>query len=415
MLIQGPTRMHRFLFLAASSLLLSGCSWFSWLPWVDGESDDEKINTKPAKLVDFDPEIKIDRVWGAQVGDGLGRKFLKLSPAILADAVFAADGYGTVIAFDRFSGKRLWRTSIGNADKSSFTFWDRRDPSFVSGGVGAADGRVMLGTTAGDIVALAASDGRELWRTNVGSEVLTAPVYGEGLYIVLTMDGRIIAFEADTGEQRWAFDNQVPILTLRGSAQPVVTGPVVIAGFANGMLNALRLDTGEPIWEHRIQIPKGRSELDRMVDIDGRPLVLGGTVYAASFQGQMKALSATDGRPLWARDASTYQDLAEGYGLIYMADADGTVIAVDRSTGEDAWRNDQLARRGLSSPIAFSNYVVVGDAQGYIHVLAQSDGRLVGRRKIDGDGISSAMTVADGVLFALGDGGKLVALDLTAR
>lgn len=401
--------------LALGLLFISGCSWFSWLPWVDGGDTEIKEKLKPAKLEKFDAEVRVKRVWGAQVGDGLGRKLLRLAPAVLADRVFAADGYGNVQAFERFTGKRLWRARIGEPIGRRFggvRFWDRRDPSFVTGGVGAGDGRVLLGTSRGEVVALSASDGEELWRTVVGSEVLTAPLPERDLVFVQTMDGRIIALESDTGEQRWAFDNQVPILTLRGSARPVIDGDFVIAGFANGMVAALRIDTGEPVWEQRVQIPKGRSELDRMVDVDGRPVAVGGVVYAASFQGQLRAMGAADGRGLWAREASSYLDLATGYGLIYLADADSSVHAIDRTNGEDAWRNDALARRGLSPPIAFSNYLAVADADGYLHVLAQSDGRFLGRRKLDGDGIASAMIESDDLLYVLGNSGKLVALKI---
>lgn len=414
--LSSPSRCWaRWPVLALSLLVVSGCSWFSWLPWVDGDDNAAKESAKPAKLEKFDEEVRVKRLWGATVGDGLGRKLLRLAPAVLADQVFAADGYGNVQAFERFNGKRLWRARIGEPIGRRFSglrFWDRRDPSFVTGGVGAGDGRVLVGTSRGEVIALAADDGRELWRIDVGSEVLAAPLPERDLVFVQTMDGRIIALEADTGAQRWAFDNQVPILTLRGSARPVVDGDLVVAGFANGMVAALRIDTGEPVWEQRIQIPKGRSELDRMVDVDGRPVAVGGVLYAASFQGQLRAMGATDGRALWAREASTYLDLATGYGLIYLADADGSVHAMDRTNGEDAWRNDALARRGLSPPIAFSNYLAVGDADGYLHVLAQSDGRFLGRRKLDGDGIASAMLEADDVLYVLGNGGKLVALQI---
>lgn len=397
-------------------LLLTGCSWFSWLPWVD--EDEEKKKLEPAELVKFEPEVRIKRLWRASIGDGLGRKYLRLNPAVLADRVYAADGYGIVEARDRFSGKRVWRARIGKVGGGLFSaldFIDRKDPSFVSGGVGTGAGYVMLGTTAGEVVALAAADGTEVWRAHVGSEVLAAPVAGEDLIFVQTIDGRLLALEKASGDVRWSMDNQVPVLTLRGTARPVYSAGVVFAGFANGYLNAVRASSGQPIWEHRVMLPEGRSELDRMVDVDGTPLVLGPLVYVVAYQGKLKALRRTDGAMLWEMDVSSFLDLSEGYGQVYVVSDQDLVTAVDRQSADVVWQQPALARRKLTSPVAFSNYLAVGDFEGYLHILAQSDGRFLGRRKLDGDGLRSAMITADGTLFVVGNSGSLQALEIETR
>ncbi len=397
---------------------VTGCSWFSWLPWV-GKGDDEAKKLKPAELVKFEPEVRIKRLWRTSVGKGLGRKYLRLDPAVLSDRVYAADGYGLVEAHNRFTGKRIWRTRVGKVQSGFFSwlnFIDRKDPSFVSGGVGAGEGLVLVGTTAGEVVALSAGDGNELWRANVGSEVLAPPVTGRDLVLVQTINGRLLALEKDTGAIRWGFDNQVPVLTLRGTSTPVYSDGVVYAGFASGKLSALRADSGQPIWEHRVMLPEGRSELARMVDVDGTPLLAGPVIYVVSYHGKLKALRREDGQALWEIDESSFLNLAEGYGQIYVVSEDDTVAAVDMQTAEVIWQQDGLARRKLTSPIAFSNYVAVGDADGYLHILAQSDGRFVGRRKLDGDGLRSAMTVADGQqLLVLGNSGSLQALEIEAK
>ncbi|MEM7077902.1 MAG: outer membrane protein assembly factor BamB [Pseudomonadota bacterium] len=392
---------------------LAGCSWFSWLPFIDGDNSAD-LN-EPAALVDFDAEIRLKRAWRHSVGEGLGRKYLRLSPAVVADRVIAADGYGVVIAYDRFSGKRVWRSQIGELKGGlldSLNFLDRRDPSFVSGGVGAGGGLVLLGTTLGEVVALEASDGSERWRQELGSEVLSIPTAARGLVFAQTIDGRLVAMQDNSGEIAWTFDSQVPILTLRGTSSPVVEGDIVYTGFANGKVSALRAVNGEPVWEHRVMLPEGRSELERMVDVDGRPLISSGNVYAGAYQGRVKSLSRRDGRPLWEQEISTYLDLAEGYGQVYVVDEDDVIQAIDQQSGEINWTQESFKNRGLSSPIAFSNYILVGDDEGYLHVLAQRDGRLLGRRKMDGDGLRSGMIVADGVVMVLGNSGSLQAIEI---
>lgn len=398
-------------------LLLSGCSWFAWLPFVDAPDKKDEDNTKPAPLVKFDAEVTIDRLWRSSVGKGLGKKYLRLPPAVIADQIYAADGYGVVEAFDRFSGKRLWRTEIGELESGFFSFglFDRKDPSFVSGGVGAGGGKVFIGMTNGEVVALGSTDGAELWRTAVGSEVLAAPVYGAGKVYAQTIDGRLLGLDVDDGAIVWSFDNQVPVLTLRGTSTPVYDQGVVYTGFASGKVSAVRADNGEPVWESRIMLPEGRSELERMVDVDGRPLVLGPVAVAASYQGRVKALRRSDGQAVWEREASTFLDLAEGYGQVYLVDDADTPTAFDLETAEDVWKQEGLARRRLTSPLAYSNYLLVGDDEGYLHVLAQSDGRFLGRRKIDGDGLRSAPVLADGTVYILGNSGSLTAIEILEK
>jgi len=274
---------------------------------------------------------------------------------------------------------------------------------------------VLLGTTFGEVVALNAADGTDVWRSDVGSEVLSVPMSAGGLVFAQTIDGRLVALDAQSGELAWRFDNQLPVLTLRGTSSPVVADDIVYAGFANGKLSALRVANGEPVWEHRVMLPEGRSELERMVDVDARPLVLGPAIFVGAFQGRVKALSRRDGRPQWEQQYSTFLDLAEGYDQIYLIDEDDRVIALDRGTGEEIWALDSFARRNLSAPIAFSNYLAFGDAEGYLHVVAQRDGRMVGRRKLDGDGIRSNMVYADGTLYVLGNSGSLHALRVVRK
>ena len=380
--------MRRLFILATASLLLSGCSW-SWLPWVEKKIDPNE----PAELVDFDAEIRLQREWKAGIGRGLGKKYLRLKPGVLAERVIAADGYGNVQARDRFTGKKIWEASTHDSQDgffSGFNFVDRRDRSFVAGGVGVGAGLVLLGTTFGEVIALDAADGSERWRAKLGSEVLAPPSASRDSVFAQTIDGKLVALDVDTGEQRWSFDNQVPILTLRGTSSPVYANDIVYTGFANGEVAALRAENGEPIWEHRVMLPEGRSELERMVDVDASPLVATGNVFVGSFQGRVKSLSRRDGRPLWEHEISTFLDLASGYGHVYVIDADDIISAIDQATGEVVWTQEDFRKRRLSPPLAFSNYLAFGDQDGYLHIIAQRDGRHLGRRKLDGDGVRSA-------------------------
>ena len=401
------------------SALLTGCSWFTWIPGVEErDKKDKEDKLEPAKLMDFEPEVSLKRLWKTSVGDGLGKKYLKLSPVIVADQVFAGDGYGTVISVNRFSGKRNWSAQFDQLEKgflSSLNFIDRTDPSFVGGGLGSGAGLLMLGTTKGEVVALSVADGTLVWRAKVDTEILSIPRYSQGKIFVQSVNCRLMALDAKSGEVVWAYDNQSPILTLRGTSSPVIQNELVIAGFANGKIMALGTEKGEPLWEHRVMLPEGRSELDRMVDVDAVPLLLGSSLFTVAYQGRLKMLSLANGRPRWEYKASSYLDLASGYSQIYLVDDEDLIHAVDQNTGEMIWVQESFSRRRLTSPTAFSNYIAVGDEEGYLHLIAQRDGRLMGRRKIDRSGVRSNVVVSDGVLYVLSNSGSLQAIETTLR
>ena len=400
-------------FVGASMLVVGGCEVFSFLPFVDDPEEPAEEGAR-TPLAAFDSEAVLKRRWQVDVGRGLGRKYLRITPRILADRVYAADGYGTVVAVDRFSGRRIWSTSVGKPDNRPFLkVWDRRDPAFLTGGVGVGEGKVLIGTTRGEVVALDAGDGSLVWRSQLTSEVLSPPVGDDGVVMAQTNDGWLIALEGADGGVRWSYDNQVPLLTLRGTATPVVAGGLVFAGFGDGRVAALSTQSGAPIWEHRLVLPQGRTELERLVDVDGTPLLVPerGVLFAISYQGRLKALSPPDGRVLWELPASSHLDLAEGYGQLYFVTDEDVVTAVQQSTADVVWRQEGLKYRKLTSPMAYSNYVLVGDADGYLHVLAQSDGRFVARRQLSA-GLRSPMVEADGIVYVLANDGRLSAFEI---
>ncbi|MNC23086.1 Outer membrane protein assembly factor BamB precursor [compost metagenome] len=227
-----------------------------------------------------------------------------------------------------------------------------------------------------------------------------------------TQDDRLVGLDAASGNQRWSYESTPAVLTLRGTGAPVVTNRLAVAGLSSGKVIAVDVQRGIPVWEQRVAMPQGRSELERMVDIDGGLLLSGGTLYVVTYQGQLAALDLESGRPLWQRQASSYVGVATGFGNVYLSQASGSVEGIDERSTSALWSNDALARRQLTSPAVFSSNVAVGDLEGYLHLLSQVDGRFVGRVRVDSDGLRARPLVVGDWLYAYGNSGKLVAYTL---
>lgn len=371
--------------LLTLAVLAAGCS-----------SNDTK-EPEPAELTKFEAEVELQKQWSRSIGEGQGETYNLLVPAVYGEQIYAADVEGLVVSVDRLTGKVNWKT-------------DLEVP--VSGAVGAGYGLVLVGTLRGEVIALDVASGEERWRIRVSSEVLAAPAVNGDIVLVQTQDDRLIALEIDTGAQRWSYEGSPAVLTLRGTGAPVLTNQLAIAGLSNGKVIALDTRRGLPVWEQRVAIPQGRSELERVVDIDGGLLLSGGTLYVATYQGRAAALDVESGRIQWQRDASTYSGVALGYGSVYLSLASGTVEGVDERSTTALWSNDALARRQLSAPAVFSSYVVVGDREGYLHLLSQVDGRFVARERIDSSGLRARPVVEGDWLYVFSNDGKLVALTI---
>ncbi len=371
--------------LLVGALLVAGCS-----------SNDKK-ELPPAELPKFEREVSLKTQWSRSIGDGQGKTYNRLVPAIDGDSIFAADVTGLVMGLDRLTGKVLWKQDLDTG---------------ISGAVGAGYGLVLIGTLKGEVIALDSVSGEEKWRARVNSEVLSAPVTNGDIVLVQTQDDTLYAFEAYSGNQRWVFNNTPAVLTLRGSSTPLLTNNLAIAGLSTGKVLALDTARGLPIWEQRVAMPQGRSELERIVDIDGGLLQSGSIVYAVSYQGRLAALELSSGRILWERQASSSMGMAQGYGSIYVSEADGSLVGVDERSASALWTNDSLQRRQLSAPAVLSSYVLVGDLEGYLHLVSQVDGRFVGRERIDSAGLRAQPLVEGDWVYAYGNGGKLVALTI---
>ena len=371
--------------LLALTLLAVGCS------------SNSKKELPPAELTDFKEEVRLEKQWSRSVGDGQGELYNLLEPAVDGQTIYAASAEGRVMAMQRESGEVLWKKDLDLP---------------ISGAVGVGSGMVLLGTLRGDVIALDAGSGEQKWRAKVTSEVLAAPATNGDVVVVQTQDDKLIGLDAASGDQRWIYESTVPVLTLRGTGAPLIAGRLALAGLASGKVVAVDVQRGLPVWEQRVAIPQGRSELDRVVDIDGGLLLEDNILYVASYQGRAAALDVSSGRVLWQREASSYVGVAEGTGSIFVSQASGTVESLDSRGSSSLWSNDALARRQLSAPAVLSSNVVVGDLEGYVHLLSQVDGRFVGREKVDGDGVRVRPLVVDSWMYVFGNSGKLVAYTL---
>ena len=362
-----------------------------------GCSSNSKKELPPAELPDFKEEVQLQKEWSRSIGEGQGELYNQLQPVVYGDEIFATDVEGLVVAMDRTTGKVAWKKELEVP---------------VSGALSANYGTLVLGTLKGEVIALDATNGEEKWRAKVPSEVLSAPAISSDTVLVQTQNDTLVALDSYTGQQRWIFENTPAVLTLRGSGSPVLTNELAIAGLSSGKVIALDVQRGIPVWEQRVAVPKGRSELERIVDIDGGLLVSGGQLYVVSYQGHVAALDLASGHILWQRDASSSVGVAQGFGNVYVTEASGTVESIDERSTSILWSNDALARRQLSAPQVFSSYLAFGDFEGYLHLISQVDGRFVGRIRIDSDGLRSRPLVVGDWLYAFGNGGKLVALTI---
>jgi outer membrane protein assembly factor BamB len=382
---------------------MSGCSWFS-----------KKTGNEPMELVDFKETLDLDKVWSHGIGEGQNKGFSSLTPALDGDAIYAVDYEGLVVAMNSQTGKKLWKRTINESKDGlwaqSKSFFSAADPNRqIVGGIAAENGLLLVATYAGEVMALSKETGDELWRKQLPGEVVSAPRTNGSVVAAQTVNGKLFALDAKTGEQLWFYDNPPPVLTLRGTPSPIVTDTAIYAGFSNGRVMAFNPANGLILWEQRIASPKGRSELERMVDIHSSPIIKDGVIYVGTYQGRISALARGTGKPLWGQDGSTSESIALSGDKLFVSHADGKLVAYNSTTGEQLWSNEKMLRRLLNGPQVFGDYVAVVDFEGYMHVVNQSDGEFVARTKVDGDGARAPMLTNGETLYVYTNSGKLIA------
>ena len=379
-------------------LCCSACAAKKYFSEVMGSGDDN--NEPPTPLVDFVEKTNITRLWSKNVGSGTDELFIKLVPAIMDGRVIVADTDGAVSAYDSVSGKSLWRV------KSKLP---------ITGGPGADLSIIMVGTSEGEIVTFLPSTGEELWRARVSSEILSSPRESDNVIIIRTIDGKIFALEAITGKRLWVYDRTVPALTLRGTSTPVIAGDTVIAGFDGGRVTSLDLKSGKLNWETKVAISRGRSELERMVDIDAQPLIVNDAIYVATFQSNVSALSLETGQTLWRRDIASHSELGADSSYLFVTDDQGNIWALDRFSGGPVWKQEKLLYRNPTGPAVIGDKVVVGDSEGYLHWMDRTTGDFVARVNISGSPILVQPKVHDNVLYVYTSDGRLAAYNYVDR
>ncbi|MFM0171875.1 outer membrane protein assembly factor BamB [Paraburkholderia sediminicola] len=343
----------------------------------------------PTPLTEFKPVLDVQQAWKASVGKA-GRYLF--SPVAVGNAVYAAGANGSVAKIDAQTGQDIWRVKLHDD---------------LSAGVGSDGTLTAVGGLKGDVYVLGA-DGKQLWTAKAPGEIISPPLVGNGLVVVRTVDGQIVAFNAQTGEQKWNYRNRAVPLNLRVSSGMTFAGDAaVLAGFPGGAFAAINLQTGDNYWQTPVSYPKGVTEVERINDVTGPPTLVGSETCAVTFQGQIGCFDANSGRAVWEKAFSSTSGLAQDDRAVVAADDWSVVSAFDVSNGASLWKNDKLKNRDLSVPFILGHAAVLGDYQGYVHFLSRDDGTLVARVKTDGSPITAAPVLAGETLVVLTHDGDL--------
>lgn len=388
-------QISRYVLLFTMMFSIAGCSTISG--WFDSDDDDPMA---PMALSDITETVKIKKLWSVGVGDGQGDGFYRLQPAISGEVIYAASADGEVVAVDRKRGKTLWEVDLDIS---------------LSGGVGVYNDVLLLGSSEGLVLKLDANTGEQLWTTMLTGEILSPPQANGKVVVAQTYNGKLQGLDFATGQLLWTYNSKVPVLTLRGTSVPIIENNRVYAGFASGRVLAFDAQTGSIVWDGRVAIPQGRSEIERIVDVDGTMELAGNELYAVSYQGSVVAIDVESGRKIWQQKASSFSGVSLGFGNVYAADEDGTLNAFMRNGEGVRWSQGALGYRQLSRPTPIGSYVTVADFEGYLHVLSQVDGDFVGRVRVDSDGVRADMLSEDGILYVFANDGELVAYEITAK
>lgn len=376
--------MNLRLITLALTLSLAGCSTVKSM----GSSVSDKVGgwfgssaakeaAKPAALVDFKPGVSLVEAWKSGIGDSGGRTF---SPVADATSVYAASS-GQVVRLNLQNGAPAWKY----------------DPATrLTAGAGIGQGLVLAGGGKGELIALDAATGQPRWKVKLSSEVIGQLLAVGDVVIARTGDGRVQGLSAADGNRKWLYSRNLPPLSLRGSGGLLARDGVIFAGFPGGKLVALNGDNGAQLWEATVALPRGATELERVADVMGNPVADDKRVCAVAYQGRVACFDLKTGAPLWARDTSSNSGLAMDEKNLYVTDDKDAITAYDKEGGRAAWRQDKLARRKVTAPLALGTMIVVADAQGFVHVLSADDGSFIGRATLDGAPTSAPVDIGPG-------------------
>ena len=401
-----------FPILLACTLGLTACSTVS--EWF---YDDEELVIR--KLKPLDAKFTPIQLWSKDLQSGVGHYYSRLKPAVSYGMVYAANRQGKVSAFKQESGELVWSKNYAIFNNEGLTsgvsnLWSDGVPAKIAGGLSIAYETLFFGTENGEVVALDANTGEQKWLTSVKGEVLAAPAVDEGVVLINSGSGVMFALDAGTGEQLWSYESDVPPLSLRGISEPAAVNGGAIVGTASGKLAVNIIGTGQTAWEQVISSATGSTELDRIVDIDSKPLVMGGIIYVISYDGSLASVELRSGRVIWKRDYKSYRSVTATANSLFVVDINSNVYALDSRNGVELWSQSGLKQRSLTAATPVGDYVVAGDNFGYLHWFNQSDGKIVARLEVGDDdedeSIYSAPVVDGNMLYTQTRDGILVAV-----
>ena len=353
---------------------------------------------QPAPVPEISSSVGLEPVWSMGVGDGHDDKFLYLAPLNTGDRLYVASADGEVYAVGSENGE---------------VFWSRDLDEQISAGVGGDQGNLYVVSRDAELMALSREDGSALWEQPLPNEVLASPQSNGRLVVAQTIDGKVLAFDTASGEQAWQYDSDVPVLSIRAAASPLVGADLVLASLANGKLMAISTETGQPVWQYEVGQPQGRTELERLVDVAGEPLILESAAMIVGYQGKLALVDLQTGQEIWSRPASSLQSPMIGNGNIFVAGANGDITAYRGSDRRELWVQDRLSWRQPTQPVVYEDYLLIGDFEGYIHMLSLEDGSLVGQLEFDDEGLRVPFQrLQNGNLLVYGNSGKLSVLKL---
>ena len=377
----------RWLLVIFFLFLNQGCSLFG--------GDDEDESLLPAELIEFTETVDVDQQWKASVGKGHEGLGIALNPTTDGETVYAASFNGNVIAINANNGRKIW--------KQSFDFSFTAGPTYK-------DGILVIGTNNGELINIDSMTGEILWTTTVSSEILAPVAIKDDQIFVRSVDGNLTAFLSDNGSLMWTANHRVPRLSLRGTTSPEVFANAVLSGFDDGKVSAYDLVDGSLLWETMLTPPGGRTEIEKINDIDAPMTIVGNELYVGSYQGALAALALESGDIIWLTEASIYAGMAVDEDAVFVSESDGSVMALSRFTGREIWKKDNLLNRYPSAPVIIGDSIIVGDLEGYLHWLDKESGETQQRISIGKDKISSVPLVMEDTVIVQTDGGNLVSV-----
>ncbi|NTS75482.1 outer membrane protein assembly factor BamB [Catenovulum sp. SM1970] len=376
-------------------------------------SDDVDPDTLPMPVPVVDSKIELDNVWQKSVSDGVQEYYSRLKPVIAYGKVFAASRSGDIFAYDQDTGEELWQADVRETPNGFWqTFWFDDDFTARVSGMASSYEKLYLGTEDGIVIALDEATGEQAWRVKVKGEVITTPEVDAGSVFIQTSSGLVYALDAQTGEETWQTESEVPPLSLRGASSPIYSAGGVIVGGAHGKITAYLAKSGQLAWDQAVSKPTGSTELERVVDIDATPIIIGTNIYALSYGGTLMALDIRDGRIAWKREYAGFEDISYSGNTLYLVDNQSNVMAIDRRNGIELWSNAELRNRRLNAPTVQAGYIVVGDFEGYLHWLDAETGEIIGQYQADDEAYFSSGIVDKERLYIQDKAGELNVIDI---